>query len=447
MDPGDETVAGSGEVTESDSDSVSDQQSEPTAKTQLQEGDLSAMPLANQAIRSSSDCPVPQAEQIGASEQIRTQICTGGAEADQREDRTWSECTERVADSREETADEPACGKHGHRDHLPLDCEDTQQHSGIVDVLGPQESSSHDVSAVLKRLSGNRQHTPQVPRKQMPQNSSDDSSPEPQSSPKLRRRQLGRNAKVDESCDHQCENAQQEQGSEDDMQMEGTMRPHNASSTVDEVRSIYWQLDSFMEQYIATQCTAGHTSNGRCDDPKLTNFTTETNNKGLKGVAEDMQDQCLKGVDASNSKSCLLHLSVRSRDARPNKRAGHADSTDVLHGSELAQQGLQAVLQLSTRSAEVSIFDANRDDSYSAIVWDNLGENFARSPQLPPSFHQEVAGQDIGSRHPRGFFVSDESSEASGMNPRQRFRQQPDPNLRGGRPEVWHSRIWRRHSV
>lgn len=208
------------------------------------------------------------------------------------------------------------------------------------------------------------------------------------------------------------------------------------TDTVDAVRSICWKLESFMEQYVATQCHdphSRHESQRRSDrelvcsppaaSPEVTGRLQEEHDaaggNGEGPAGKEHVAALNESAPHQNLASQGVHLSITSELAHQ----GNETEDDALQSA-----GLHAVVHISRRNAEISVFDGSNDALSTVLVNDTRGQ--ADGAQVLAQHPQVAFCED---RHVGTRCDSDNTSESSGGNPRSRFRAQPSSDS-GQRP-------------
>lgn len=285
-----------------------------------------------------------------------------------------------------------------------------------------------DRSIVLCALPDNGQHTMSEQCRQIQHSSCDDSSPEFPASPKCRYQQPPATQNLYRENNHELGAVSDAaQACAKSATQEGVVQPCSTSNTVDAVRSIYWQLESFMEQYVATQC----------HDPQSRQASQQISDQECVQSPPTVtlrERDCMQGkhhVGGWNGQrlhSNVVHLSITSGPAHQTKHPAEPDAGPdrmAAHDKALHHEGLQAVVQLSGRNAEISIFDGNKDSRLSTVLVNGALEK-PDSGQVSPVLSQEVDSTDCMDQ-PQSTRESDNSSEGSmkgsETNARLRFRQ------------------------
>ena len=216
---------------------------------------------------------------------------------------------------------------------------------------------------------------------------------------------------------------------------EGRMHACNPNSTVDAVRSICWQLESFMEQYVATQLHDPHscqpserTSDRECLDsppnvtPVVQRALQEDGNGA--GAAAEEPTSTPNAPDAHKFVASKgVHLSISSEPAHRCDQAdgvGIGSATMAADDKARQHEGLHAVLHISQGNAEISVFDSKNDTLSTVLVNDTRGR--PDRDQVCAEDSQAAVYEDhhAGERSDSG-----NTSESCERNPRMRFGPRP----------------------
>jgi hypothetical protein len=194
---------------------------------------------------------------------------------------------------------------------------------------------------------------------------------------------------------------------------EANARACCANNTVDAVRNIYWELESFMEQYLATQSREP-------DEPQQTSLQhsvhpSPATNQWTQGcfhgvvppLVEEGQNftamdnptcnECISGGHGAAQPHSLDHsnmvrLSITSKPRQQDKRTFEQQvlpSAEKGIGKTRSHEGLHAMVSLwSGTSAEISVFNRDQENRLSTV--------FLNSTRGKPDFDQGSAAQSQG---------------------------------------------------